>query len=199
MTRNKRQCIGFAMTGLVAGLVLTGTVLGCSASDNKGNGPTGGSGGMATGTGGSGGAPTGSGGAPLDAQGGSGGAVSTTDAGDAAGNDGNDGLSPSGTRGTQGDPGATGDGTSDLNAPYVLPPESLMHLNGAPTGKVTGLNAPQIYASKAVYAGLKFQYWVYVPAQYKPGQRAALAVVLDGHHYLGIQTSQAPFHAPVIF
>ncbi len=72
------------------------------------------------------------------------------------------------------------------------------HLNGAPTGVVSGLNAPQIYASKAVYAGLKFQYWVYVPAQYKQGQRAALMVILDGHHYLSIQTSQAPFHTPVI-
>jgi enterochelin esterase-like enzyme len=206
MTRNGRQCIRLA----VAGLVVTGWI-GCSSSDKGNNGPpgpqsdaatTGGSGGSlpTAGTGGAaatgGASGSGGNGSGGDAVGGSGGAVITSDAGDTSSGD---SLPPSGSRGTQTDPGATGDGQSDLNAPYVLPPESLMHLNGAPTGAVSGLNAPQIYASKAVYAGLKFQYWIYVPAQYKPGQRAALAVVLDGHHYLGVQTSLAPFHAPVIF
>ena len=201
MTRNGRDCLGLA----VAGLVLTGWV-GCSSSDNKGQGPTGpqadasatgGSGGSAPGTGGApatGGAP-GSGGSPAPVDAGTGGAPITSDASDVSG----EANPPGGTRGMQGDPGTAGDGTSDLMAPYPTPPESVMHLGGAPTGMITGLDAPLVYASKAIYAGLKFQYWIHVPAQYKPGQRAALMVVLDGHHYLGVQTSLAPFHAPVIF
>lgn len=96
--------------------------------------------------------------------------------------------------GTQANPGTDGDGTFPQPAPYNQPPETLMRLNGAPAGM---LSAPAIYASKAVYPLWKFTYWIYVPAQYKPGQRAALMVFQDGRHYLGL--TDAKFNTPTVF
>ena len=103
--------------------------------------------------------------------------------------------------GVQEDPGAVGDGTVPQPAPYAPPPESLAHLHGAPTGQVLG---PFIYAATGAYdgwaAGWKFQYWIYVPAQYRAGHRAALIVLQDGHHYAGdASRTKARFNAPTVF
>jgi len=43
---------------------------------------------------------------------------------------------------------------------------------------------------------LKYEYWIYVPAQYKPGCAAALMVWQDGLHYVGID--DAKFNAPTV-
>ncbi|HSZ83074.1 MAG TPA: hypothetical protein VLA14_12370, partial [Polyangia bacterium] len=40
--------------------------------------------------------------------------------------------------GTQADPGDGGDGVVPQAEPYVLPPEALTHLHGAPVGQVLG-------------------------------------------------------------
>lgn len=168
---------------------------GAPAGGSGGGGGTAGSGGVGSGTGGVSGAPGGSGGS-----GGSGGGGDIPDAAAdlASSSDGGDVGIASGTRGVQSDPGTMGDGTSDQQAPFTATPETTMRIGGAPTGAVSGLDAPLIYSSKAVYAGLKFQYWIYVPAQYKPGKRAALMVLMDGHHYLSLPASSlAKFNAPI--
>ncbi len=90
----------------------------------------------------------------------------------------------------------TGDGNSAIAAPYNTPPEALMHLDGAPTGTVTG---PLMYESKVNYVGLKYQYWIYVPKQYKAGCRAALMVFQDAIHYVGLANDGAKFNTPTVF
>ena len=103
--------------------------------------------------------------------------------------------------GTQDDPGTMGDGTVPLPGPYADTPESLMRMNGAPTGQLLG---PLPYAITGTYsgwtAGWKLQYWVYVPAQYKPGHRAALAVFQDGLRYVGDpKVDPSVFNLPIVF
>jgi enterochelin esterase-like enzyme len=102
--------------------------------------------------------------------------------------------------GTQADPGAAGDGSVPQPGPYDLPPEARSHLRGAPTGQVPG---PLFHTTTGAYTdwapGWKFRYWIYVPAQYRPGHRAALLVLQDGHHYVGDPSiSKAHFNAPTV-
>ncbi|MDB4981998.1 MAG: putative esterase, partial [Myxococcales bacterium] len=137
------------------------------------------------------------------------GAVGTRDGGDDAPTDA--GASPS-TSGTQTDPGPDGDGTivqppKPGMIPYPLPPEALSLLDGAPKGQLLG---PMTYTLTGTYAGWgtgwKFRYWIYVPAQYKPGHRAALMVFQDGLHYVqdplhyvGPKLSDAQFYTATVF
>jgi enterochelin esterase-like enzyme len=58
---------------------------------------------------------------------------------------------------------------------YPLGPDSLPQ-EGVPKGKLEG---PTLFKSK-VFAGTVRQYWVYVPAQYKPDQPACVLVFQDG-------------------
>jgi enterochelin esterase-like enzyme len=102
--------------------------------------------------------------------------------------------------GRQADPGSGGDGVVPQAEPYVLPPEALTHLHGAPVGQVLG---PFFHVATGAYEGWapgwKFQYWIYVPAQYRAGHRAALLVLQDGHHYIGdASRSKARFNAPTV-
>ncbi len=83
--------------------------------------------------------------------------------------------------GIQADPGSMGDGVTMLPGPYTVPPESMGLLNGAPAGTLT---PPAIYASKMVYTGIKFQYTIFVPAQYQKGKPAALMIFLDGREWV---------------
>jgi enterochelin esterase family protein len=83
--------------------------------------------------------------------------------------------------GVQVDPGAMGDGTTMIAAPYVVPAESMSLNNGAPAGTLT---TPALYASKTAYSGIKFQYTIYVPAQYQKGKPAALMIFLDGREWV---------------
>jgi enterochelin esterase-like enzyme len=126
-------------------------------------------------------------------------AATTGTAGDGGGADAT-GV-PGSTMGTQDDPGTTGDGTVPLPGPYTLPPEATSHLNGAPTGQLLG---PFMHKLTGTYTGWTanwiFTYWVYVPAQYKAGHAAALAVFGDGEHYIGMPAlSDARFNAPTVF
>ena len=145
--------------------------------------------------------------------GGSAGAVGVSGSGGALGSAGASGSGGAGcvTMGTQSDPTATGDGKLYL-APastnpivYTPAPETLSHINGAPKGKVNGVEVggtytALLYAAKTQYPGLnamlKYQYWIYVPAQYKAGCAAALMVWQDGLHYVGID--DAKFNAPTV-
>jgi len=108
--------------------------------------------------------------------------------------------------GMQADPTGAGDGKAAIPEPYTPAPETLSHLKSAPVGKVNGVDvggkfAPLIYAAKTQYPGLnqmlKYEYWIYVPAQYKPGCAAALMVFQDGIHYVG--SDDAKFNAPMVF
>jgi enterochelin esterase-like enzyme len=137
---------------------------------------------------------------------GAGGAAGSVDAGDrdAAGAlDSN----RSATMGTQADPGIVGDGKFMQIAPYNEPPEALSLMNGAPQGQLMG---PLTYAQTGAYAnwgrGWIYRYWIYVPAQYKAGHRAALMVfqdaihyVQDPIHYLGPKLSDAKFYTATVF
>jgi enterochelin esterase family protein len=90
------------------------------------------------------------------------------------------------TTGVQMDPGTMGDGTFAQPPPYPLQPESTMLLNGAPKGTVLG---PFIHTQTGTYTGWsmwKFTYYVYVPAQYKPGHAAAIMIFNDGLKYVPI-------------
>lgn len=158
-------------------------------------GTTGASGsGGTTGAAGSGGT-TGAGGAG----GFDGGAAGTGAATDGAASDGS-ATGAAAAMGHQDDPGTTGDGMFALPGPYALTDESTMHLDGAPAGQLLG---PFLHAQTGTYTGWstwKFTYWVYVPAQYKPGHHAALAVFQDGSLYVGDpKLSVARFNAPTVF
>lgn len=104
------------------------------------------------------------------------------------------------TTGTQADPGTMGDGTFPQPPPYVMPPESLSPIDNAPKGMVTG---PFLHAQTGTYTDWqtwKFTYYVYVPAQYKPGHAAALMVFNDGYLYAGIPAlTDSRFNAPTVF
>ncbi len=126
-----------------------------------------------------------------------------------AGNGGTAGTPPTaacGMTGTQSEPGTAGDGKVQLSAPYSPAPESKAHLNGAAAGKVNGVDVgstkltPLLYSGKAPYPVLnkllKYEYWIYVPAQYKPGCPAALMVFQDGLHFVGIDDAQ--INAPTV-
>jgi enterochelin esterase family protein len=145
-----------------------------------------------SGSSGGGTATAGSGGTALA---GSAGSANTAGA-NAAGNAGGPGV----TTGIQSDPGTAGDGKEEQLPPYVLKPESTMQVNGAPKGQLLG---PTIYSQTGTYTGWdkwKFTYWVYVPAQYKPGHPAALMIFQDGLKYNGDQVATpARFNTPTVF
>jgi len=73
---------------------------------------------------------------------------------------------------------------------YVLGPDSFRQPN-VPQGKVTKYE----WASK-IYAGTTRDYWVYVPAQYKPAQPARVMVFQDGNTFVN---ESGAFKAPVVF
>jgi hypothetical protein len=76
----------------------------------------------------------------------------------------------------QADPGAEGNGVEAQPGPYLVPPEASGLLGDAPAGFVS---PPSLYES-SVYPGWRFQYWLYVPAQYVSDSPAALMVFQDG-------------------
>ncbi len=61
-----------------------------------------------------------------------------------------------------------------------------------PKGKVIPMPA---HASK-LYPGTQRDWWIYVPAQYKPEQPANLMVFQDGHDYVGLKGA---WRVPVVF
>jgi enterochelin esterase-like enzyme len=192
-------------------------VLGCSSKSDPGSTATAGSAptGGAQSAGASAGGAVDTGGASAggasggDTSGGAGGSVGGGDNGgaSAAGSAGAGGSTGTcGMMGTQADPGTMGDGKTQISAPYTPAPESKMHLNNAPVGKVNGMPVgtanlpPLIYAAKTAYPGLNkmlsYEYWIYVPAQYKAGCPAALMVFQDGIHFVG--TDDAKINAPTV-
>jgi enterochelin esterase-like enzyme len=170
---------------------------GGTATAGAGSAGTTGAGGALTGVAGSTGAAGVAGDTGGDAAAGTG--TGTTDGGDASGvvSD----AAPGALTGTQDDPGTTGDGTFPLPGPYADTPESLMRQSGAPTGQLLG---PLPYTVTGTYtgwtAGWSGQYWVYVPAEYRPGHRAALAVFQDGLRYVGDpKVDPSVFNLPIVF
>jgi enterochelin esterase-like enzyme len=153
-------------------------------------GSTSGSGGTAGSSGGSGSAGTAGSGAGTA---GSGGATGMAGSGGGAAGGG------SLTMGTQADPGTMGDGTFPQPPPYNLPPESQSLIGGAVAGTVTG---PFLHTQTGDYTGWdkwKFTYYVYVPAEYKPGHAAALMIFNDGYLYVGINSlTDSRFNAPMV-
>ncbi|HXK16938.1 MAG TPA: alpha/beta hydrolase-fold protein, partial [Polyangiaceae bacterium] len=148
------------------------------------------------------------------AGGSSGGAAGSEGGGVAGAASGAGGASGSGTGGAgscsklgvQADPGTDGDGKKQVDGPYKPAPETQMHLNNAPVGTINGMPigaqipAPLIYAATKQYPGLnqllKYEYWIYVPSQYKAGCPAAMMVFQDGMHYV---STDSQFHIPVVF
>jgi len=61
---------------------------------------------------------------------------------------------------------------------YVLGPDSMRH-EGVPQGKVT-----QHSWTSTIFPGTERDYWVYVPAQYKTDEPAAVMVFQDGFNYV---------------
>lgn len=78
-----------------------------------------------------------------------------------------------------------------LPPPYEVPAEARRRAD-VPAGRVL----PGRYTSRSYRRA--FDYWLYVPAQYRRGQRAALMVFQDGgKHYLG-HDLRSGFHADVV-
>jgi enterochelin esterase-like enzyme len=86
------------------------------------------------------------------------------------------------------------DGVSDQPEPYLPSPETQVRRNGVPAGT---LSAARVYESRAAYSEHRFEYRIYVPAQYSPGRPVALSVFQDGGLYLGRQ--EARFDSVVTF
>lgn len=74
---------------------------------------------------------------------------------------------------------------------YVMGPDSFPH-DGVPKGKVTG----PIKWKSQVFDGTERDYWVYVPAQYKPEEPACVMVFQDGGGYVN---EKGQFRVPVVF
>lgn len=74
---------------------------------------------------------------------------------------------------------------------YVLGPDSV-RLDGVPKGTVTG---PTKWKSH-VFEGTERNYWIYVPAQYKPEEPACVMIFQDGGSYVD---EKKQFRAPVVF
>ncbi len=74
---------------------------------------------------------------------------------------------------------------------YAFGPDSMPQTD-VPQGKVTG---PIRWKSK-VFDGTVRDYWVYVPAQYKPEEPACVMVFQDGGNYVN---KQGQFRVPVVF
>lgn len=108
--------------------------------------------------------------------------------------------------GSQMDPGTTGDGTVVFNGPYAKAPEETSLMNGAKMGQTLG---PFVHTQTGTYTGWsqwKFTYYVFVPAEYKPGKAAALMIFNDGYLYCAVdgklgttnQDSMVYFNAPTV-
>lgn len=74
---------------------------------------------------------------------------------------------------------------------YVMGPDSFPH-DGVPKGKVTG---PLKWKSQ-VFEGTERDYWVYVPARYRPEEPACVMVFQDGGAYV---SEKGQFRVPVVF
>jgi len=74
---------------------------------------------------------------------------------------------------------------------YVLGPDS-QRQPGVPQGTVTKYSL----RSTEVYPGTERDYWVYVPAQYKAEQPAALMVIQDGGGFID---EKGAWRAPIVF
>ena len=73
---------------------------------------------------------------------------------------------------------------------YSLGPGS-QRLPGVPTGVVTAFR----WTSR-IFPGTTRDYWVYVPAQYKPSIAAALMVFQDGNEFQNLKGS---YRIPIVF
>jgi enterochelin esterase-like enzyme len=180
-----------------AGPGAAGSAAGSSgaAGDNSGAAGSTGVAGAAGSTGSAGGS-TGAGGADAGAAG-STGAAGTTDGGTTGG---------AAMTGMQTDPGTAGDGTMMFNPPYAKAPEETSLMNGAKMGQTLG---PFVHTQTGTYTGWstwKFTYYVFVPAEYKPGHAAALMIFNDGYLYCAVdgklgttnQDSMVYFNAPTV-
>lgn len=74
---------------------------------------------------------------------------------------------------------------------YEYGPDS-QRQEGVPRGQVTQF----VWQDSKVYPGTIRRYWVYVPAQYRPEEPAALMVFQDGHAYVD---EQGQFRVPIVF
>ncbi len=74
---------------------------------------------------------------------------------------------------------------------YAYGPESRRQPD-VPRGTVT----EHVWKDSRVYPGTIRRYWVYVPAQYRPEQPAALMVFQDGHAYVA---EDGQFRVPIVF
>jgi enterochelin esterase family protein len=72
-----------------------------------------------------------------------------------------------------------------LNLPAFVPDSYLQP--GVPSGTLS----LKITHNSKIYDGMKSEYWVYVPAQYKPETPAALMVFQDGGGYIDRQSDHA--------
>ena len=83
-------------------------------------------------------------------------------------------------------------------APHVFPADDYklgplsQEKADLPKGKVIQM---PVHESK-IYTGTKRDWWIYVPAQYKPEQPANLMVFQDGHDYVGLKGA---WRVPVVF
>src|SRR5262249_42241013 len=74
---------------------------------------------------------------------------------------------------------------------YVPGPDSQRH-DGVPKGKVTKYE----WSNSKIYPGTTRDYWVYVPAQYKPDQPARVMVFQDGGTFVN---ENGAFKTTVVF
>lgn len=193
--------------GANSGAPATAGSSGATSAGNGGMASGGGAAGMAGSNVAGSDAVAGSGGSiSAGAGGGGGGGAGGTGGTGGAGGGAAGGATACSKMGTQADPGKDGDGKQQLDAPYTPAPETQMRMNDAPIGKVNDMpvadKPPQalIYSATKQYPGLnqmlKYEYWIYVPSQYKAGCPAALMVFQDGMHYVAEDTE---FNAPLVF
>ncbi|RMG40568.1 MAG: esterase family protein [Planctomycetota bacterium] len=95
------------------------------------------------------------------------------------------------TAGVTGQPKSSAAETTDKPRQYEYGPESRRRPN-VPRGTVT----EYVWKNSKVYPGTIRRYWIYVPAQYRPEQPAALMVFQDGHAYVA---EDGQFRVPVVF
>src|SRR5579871_1449812 len=74
---------------------------------------------------------------------------------------------------------------------YIPGPDSQRHDN-VPQGKVTKYE----WNNSKIYPGTSRDYWVYVPAQYKPGKPACTMVFQDGGTFVN---ETGAFKTPIVF
>src|SRR5262249_9232309 len=74
---------------------------------------------------------------------------------------------------------------------YALGPDSQRQA-GVPQGKVTR----RTWSNSKIFPGTTRDYWVYVPAQYKPGRPAPFMVFQDGG---GFVTDEGRWRAHIVF